>query len=101
MYPSLAELVEALRAGRVNATLVDMYTPISRKDLFNGTWFEATRLLEVEIAHGVLLRGEAQKLEHEIRNLIVKNNVQTNYLKSNGGTEVHYTLTGLTNSLVA
>ena len=80
-YPSLSDVMEALKVGKVNATLVDMYVPLKRKDLFNGTWFEIAALLDAKITHGILLKGEAMKLEREIKNLIVKNDVQTNYLK--------------------
>lgn len=58
-----------------------MYTPVKRKDLFNGTWFEVVKLLEAEISHGVLLQGNAVGLADELEKMIIANDVQTGYLQ--------------------
>jgi len=58
-----------------------MYTPVKRKDLFNGSWFEVAKLLETEISHGVLLQGSAVKMADELSKMIVAKNVQTEYLQ--------------------
>ena len=58
-----------------------MYTPVKRKDLFNGSWFEVAKLLKTEISHGVLLQGSAVKMADELSKMIVAKNVQTEYLQ--------------------
>ena len=62
--------------------VVDMYIPVKRKDLFNGTWFEIAALLEANITHGVILQGDAYKLASKLQETIRHDNVQTNVLKS-------------------
>lgn len=73
--------MDALKKGKVDSVLVDMYTPLKRKDLFNGTWFEVAKLLETEISHGVLLQGGAVNIADELLKIIVAKNVQTEYLQ--------------------
>ena len=80
----MEKLVEALKTKRVDSLLVDMYTPVKRKDLFDGSWFEVAKLLEVEISHGVLLQGSSVKLADELSKMIITENVQTKYLKDGG-----------------
>lgn len=62
-----------------------MYTPVKRKDLFNGSWFEVAKLLEAEISHGVLLQGSAVGLAEELEKLIKEEDVQTGYLQEESG----------------
>ena len=76
-------MVEALKSGNITSVLLDMYVPVKRKDLFNGSWFHVTDFLEGEISHGVLLQGEAVMLAREMKSLIVKNNIQTQFLQQN------------------
>lgn len=77
----MEHLVEALKDGTVESILVDMYTPVKRKDLFNGSWFEVAMLLEAEISHGVLLQGSAVGLADELERMIIAQDVQTSYLQ--------------------
>ncbi|KAL9951704.1 hypothetical protein ACROYT_G044426 [Oculina patagonica] len=80
-FPDLNSMIKALQEGNITSVLLEMYVPVKRKDLFNGSWFEVTDFLEAEITHGVLLEGESvSKLANEMKNLIVKKNVQTEYL---------------------
>ena len=79
--PDVEHLVEALKDGTVESILVDMYTPVKRKDLFNGSWFQVAMLLEAEISHGVLLQGSAVGLADELERIIVAQDVQTSYLQ--------------------
>ena len=79
--PDVEQLVDALKTGTVDSVLVDMYTPLKRNDLFNGSWFEVAKLLETEISHGVLLQGDAVKMADELLKIIVTKNVQTEYLQ--------------------
>lgn len=74
-------MLEALRNGTVSAVLLDMYIPVARKDLFNETLYEVNDLLEAEIQHGVLLRGDSMKLASTMKKSISENNVQFNFLK--------------------
>lgn len=73
-------MLEALRNGNVSAVLLDMYVPVARKDLFNETLYEVNDLLEAEIQHGVLLRGDSMKLASTMKKSIAENNVQFNFL---------------------
>ncbi|XP_078352789.1 uncharacterized protein LOC144637600 [Oculina patagonica] len=88
-FPDLNSMIKALQDGNITSVLLEMYVPVKRKDLFNGSWFEVTDFLEAEITHGVLLEGKSvSKLANEMRNLIVKKNVQTEYLlQENDGME--------------
>lgn len=81
MFPNLSSMVQALRDGNISSALVEMYVPVKRKDLFNGSWFEVSNVLEGEIQHGVLLQGEAVKLASEMKTLTLKNNIETTYLQ--------------------
>ncbi|XP_022783116.1 uncharacterized protein LOC111323926 isoform X3 [Stylophora pistillata] len=80
-FPDVEHLVRALNDGAVESILVDMYTPVKRKDLFNGSWYEIFKLLEAEISHGVLLHGQTVSLVEELKKLIIAKNVQTEYLQ--------------------
>lgn len=83
----MEHLVEALKDGTVESILVDMYTPVKRKDLFNGSWFEVAMLLEAEISHGVLLQGSAVGLADELERMIIAQDVQTSYLQEENGNQ--------------
>ena len=74
-------MVQALRSGNISSALLDMYVPVKRKDIFNGSWFEISDLLEGELQHGVLLQGDGVRLAQEMKTLIIKNNLQTKYLQ--------------------
>lgn len=72
--------MEALKTEKVDAILVDMYTPAKRKDLFNGSWFEVSKLLKTDISQGVVLQGAALNLADELYKSVLEQNVQTQYL---------------------
>lgn len=94
-FPNVKDLVQSLKDGKVESILVDMYTPVKRKDLFNGTWFEIAKLLETKISHGVLLQGNAVGLAEELEKIIIANNVQTGYLQEGNedqGNEVTFNI---------
>ena len=74
--------MNALKSGETDAIFVDMYLPSKRSDLFNGTWFEVAQFIEVDISHGIVLRGEAMKMHKALEDFITQNNVQSNYLSS-------------------
>lgn len=80
-FPDTSSMLEALRNGTVSAVLLDMYVPVARKDLFNETLYEVNDLLEAEIQHGVLLRGDSMKLASTMKKSVSENNVQFNFLK--------------------
>ncbi|XP_078354170.1 uncharacterized protein LOC144638790 isoform X2 [Oculina patagonica] len=88
-FPDLNSMIKALQDGNITSVLLEMYVPVKRKDLFNDSWFEVTDFLEAEITHGVLLEGKSvSKLANEMKNLIVKKNIQTEYLlQENDGME--------------
>ena len=78
-YDTVEGLVTALKEDEVTAILVDMYLPSKRKDLFNGTSFE-TFLFPKRFSYGALLRGNALRLERDLKNLHVANRVQETFL---------------------
>lgn len=80
----MADLVDALKIGKTDAIFVDMYLPLKRADLFNGSWFVVAEKVEVDISHGIFLQGEAVKLHKALEKFISENNVQTDYLSSGG-----------------
>ena len=96
-YDTAEELVHALKSGETDAIFVDMYLPSKRSDLFNGTWFEVAQFVEVDISHGIVLRGEAMKMHKALEDFITQNNVQSNYLSS--GDKVGKKTTALTFSI--
>lgn len=80
-FPDLNSMVEALRNGNISSMLLDMYVPVKRKDLFNGSWFHVSDFLEGEIAHGILLQGEGVSLAKQLKNVMEVNNVEAEFLK--------------------
>lgn len=80
-FPDLNSMVEALRNGNISSMLLDMYVPVKRKDLFNGSWFHVSDFLEGEIAHGILLQGEGVSLAKQLKNVMGVNNVEAEFLK--------------------
>ena len=74
-------MLKALQSGNVSLVLLDMYVPVKRKDLLNESLLEVSELLEAQIYHGVLLRGDSVKLASTMKKSITENNVQSNYLK--------------------
>ena len=90
-YSTVEALVRSLKEGKVDYVVVDMYLPVKRKDLFNGTWFEIVALLEVELYHGVILQGDAFKLASALEGMIRNDNVQTKFLEDQEKEEVVFT----------
>ena len=80
-FPDLNSMVEALRNGNISSMLLDMYVPVKRKDLFNGSWFHVSDFLEGEIAHGIFLQGEGVSLAKQLKNVMEVNNVEAEFLK--------------------
>ena len=87
-------MIQALKSGDASYVLLDMYVPVTRKDLFNGSWFDVVDILEGEIQHGVLLQGDGVRLAQTMRNLLIKNAVQTKFLieaRTSETSEVRFT----------
>ena len=80
-------MIQALKSGDVSYVLLDMYVPVTRKDLFNGSWFDVVDILEGEIQHGVLLQGDGVRLAQTMRNLLIMDDVQTKFLIEAGTSE--------------
>lgn len=76
----MERLAQSLKEGEVDYILVDMYLPVKRRDLFNGSWFEIAALFETEVFHGVILQGDALKLASTLEEMIANSNVQTKFL---------------------
>lgn len=81
-YDTVKELIEALKAERTDAVLLDMYVIMKRKDVFNDTSaFKVVEIIEKEIAHGIELKGVTVALAKRIEDFIRENNVQTEFLE--------------------
>ena len=87
-YPTAERLAQSLKEGDVDYILVDMYLPVKRRDLFNGSWFEIVSLLKTEVFHGIILQGDALKLASTLEAMIANNNVQTKFLTDSDTEEV-------------
>lgn len=100
-YPTAERLAQSLKEGEVDYILVDMYLPVKRRDLFNGSWFEIVSLLKTEVFHGVILQGDALKLASTLEAMIANNNVQTKFLADSDTEEVTPFLQLLTERIYA
>lgn len=69
-FPFLERLVEALRLGEVDDILVDLYTAHYRSDLFNASWIQVSQILPYEFTSGVVIEGNAGKLERHFREYV-------------------------------
>ena len=80
-FNTIEQLVAMLKNGTVDAILIDMYAPVRRLDLFNGTWFEVTEIVEKEISHGIILNGDkAMALVKDLEEAIRSDDVQSKFL---------------------
>ncbi|XP_078352738.1 uncharacterized protein LOC144637533 isoform X2 [Oculina patagonica] len=86
-FPTVEKLAQSLKDGEVDYVLIDMYVPVKRKDLFNGSWFEIAALIEKEMFHGVVLQGDALTLASALEEMIANDNVQTKFLEDSGTEE--------------
>lgn len=85
-YTNLQEVYEALTSREVKGMLIDAYTVGSKKHLFNRRDLRISKLLDYSAAYGVVLGGEAKKIQKCLQKYvseqrseiskIVKNNVQ-------------------------
>ena len=66
-FPTLERLVLALKYGEVDGILVDLYTAHYRNDLFNVTWIVVSQIIPFEFTCGVVISGNAAKLEQHFR----------------------------------
>jgi len=85
-------LAQSLKEGEVDYAVVDMYLPLLRKDVFNGSWFEAAALLSGDMYHGVVLQGDALNLASALEEMIAIDNLQTKFLEDNQEKEVSFRL---------
>ena len=69
-FPTLERLVNALKYGEVDGILVDLYTAHYRNDLFNVTWIVVSQIIPFEFTSGVVISGNAGKLEQHFRDYI-------------------------------
>ena len=79
-YQTMEDLVEALKEGKTDAILLDMYAPVKRKDLFNGSWFEVSEIIDKGISHGISLGGVSVALAKDFQEMIRDKHVQTEFL---------------------
>ncbi|CAH3178695.1 unnamed protein product [Porites lobata] len=69
-FPSLERLVDALKQDEVDGILVDVYTAHYRSDLFNVTWIKISQILAYKFTCGVIISGNAAKLERIFREYV-------------------------------
>ena len=69
-FPTLEKLVIALKYGEVDGILVDLYTAHYRNDLFNVTWIVVSQIIPFEFTSGVVISGNAGKLEQHFRDYV-------------------------------
>lgn len=62
-YTNLQEVYEALTNREVKGMLIDAFTVGSKKHLFNRRDLRISKLLDYSSAYGVVLGGEAKKLQ--------------------------------------
>ena len=62
-YTNLEEVYDALTNREVKGMLMDAFTVGSKKDLFNRRDLRISKLLDYKAAYGVVLGGEAKKLQ--------------------------------------
>lgn len=62
-YTNLQEVYDALTNREVKGMLIDAFTVGSKKDLFNRRDLRISKLLDYKAAYGVVLGGEAKKLQ--------------------------------------
>ncbi|XP_048584343.1 phosphatidylinositol phosphatase PTPRQ-like [Nematostella vectensis] len=72
-YPNITSLINAFQALNVTSIVVDPYTVQSRPDLFNDTWYKISNIISEEISYGVILGGNAVKLERHISEYVSSN----------------------------
>lgn len=63
VYNNLKEVYDALTNREVKGMLIDAFTVGSKKHLFNRRDLRISKLLDYKAAYGVVLGGEAKKLQ--------------------------------------
>jgi hypothetical protein len=72
-YNNLYDIYNALTNGHVKGALVDAYVLGSRKDLFDNTRVRISKIYDYSSAYGVVLAGEAKKLQKCFREYVSEN----------------------------
>lgn len=79
-YNTTEELLQALYDGKVDGIMVNMYLPVKRKALFNWTSLQVDELIKCQSLYGVLLKHEAVSLAKDIKQMVSRDNLQSNFL---------------------
>jgi len=58
----MPSLISALKNGKTEGIIVDMYIAGFRTDLFNGSWYKVSSILEKKFYYGVSISGNAATL---------------------------------------
>lgn len=72
-YNNLYDIYNALNERYVKGALVDAYTLGSRKDLFDKIGVRISKIYDYSSAYGVILAGEAKKLQKCFRGYVSEN----------------------------
>lgn len=72
-YSNIEELVFALRSKQIDSIVLDHFTVLDRKDLFNGTWYKFSDVVGQSFSYGLILNGNASNLDRQFREYISAN----------------------------
>ena len=72
-YDNLYDIYNGLTKGYVKGALVDAYVLGSRRDLFDNVGIRISKIYDYSSAYGVVLTGEAKKLQKCFREYISEN----------------------------
>ncbi|XP_032219778.2 uncharacterized protein LOC5519070 isoform X1 [Nematostella vectensis] len=66
-YSNIESLVKAFKQGRAEGIVVDMYMAGFRTDLFNGTWYKVSKIVNSRFWYGVGIGRNVSELAHLFR----------------------------------
>ena len=75
-FNSYGDLVKALRNNRLDAIVMDVYVAAYRKDLLAGDWYRVSKIIKHSFTYGLLLAGDAVKLQHHFRDYVSSINMK-------------------------
>lgn len=71
-YQDVESLISALKKGNMEGIIVDMYVAAFRTDLFNGSWYKVSSILEKKFYYGVIINGNAATLARRFNDQSLK-----------------------------
>lgn len=68
----MESLISALKRGNTEGIIVDMYLAGFRTDLFNGSWYKVSSILNRKFYYGVSINGNAASLAKRFKDYSLK-----------------------------